>query len=46
MLGVFFVYYVYIDYKSVYLLTIYDKIEKSDEKTTELKEMIESLDLY
>ncbi len=45
MLGVFFVYYIYIDYKSVYLLTIYDKGEKSDVKTNELKEIIESLDL-
>ena len=37
--------YVYIDSKSVYLLTIYDKSEKSDIKTNELKEIIESLDL-
>jgi len=37
--------YVYIDSKSVYLLTIYDKGEKSNIKTNELKEMIESLDL-
>jgi mRNA-degrading endonuclease RelE of RelBE toxin-antitoxin system len=37
--------YVYIESKSVYLLTIYDKGEKSDIKTNELKEMIESLDL-
>jgi mRNA-degrading endonuclease RelE of RelBE toxin-antitoxin system len=37
--------YVYIESKSVYLLTIYDKGEKSDIKTNELKEIIKSLDL-
>jgi len=37
--------YVYIDSKRVYLLTIYDKGEKSDIKPQELKEMIKSLDL-
>lgn len=37
--------YVYFENEVVYLLTIYDKNEKADLKTNELKEMIESLDL-
>jgi mRNA-degrading endonuclease RelE of RelBE toxin-antitoxin system len=37
--------YVYNFKETVYLLTIYDKNEKSDLKATELKEMIENLDL-
>ncbi len=32
--------YVYIDSNTIYLLTIYDKSEKEDIKTNELKEMI------
>jgi mRNA-degrading endonuclease RelE of RelBE toxin-antitoxin system len=38
--------YIYIETKVVYLLTIYDKGEKADLKQNELKEMIESLDLF
>lgn len=37
--------YLYIKSKTVYLLTIYDKSEKSDLKANELTVMIESLDL-
>ena len=37
--------YVYIETQTAYLLTIYDKGEKSDLKPNELKEMIESLEL-
>lgn len=37
--------YLYIETETVYLLTIYDKSEKADLKSNELKEMIESLDL-
>ncbi|MCX6353026.1 MAG: type II toxin-antitoxin system RelE/ParE family toxin [Bacteroidetes bacterium] len=37
--------YLYIENKTVYLLTIYDKGEKQDLKQNELKEMIESLEL-
>lgn len=37
--------YLYTANKSVYLLTMYDKSEKSDLKPNELKEIIESLDL-
>ena len=37
--------YMYIETETVYLLTIYDKGEKSDLKPNELKEMIESLEL-
>jgi mRNA-degrading endonuclease RelE of RelBE toxin-antitoxin system len=37
--------YVYLESKTVYLLTIYDKSEKSDLKANELKEMISNLDL-
>lgn len=37
--------YVYIETKTVYLLTIYDKGEKENLKSNELKIMIESLDL-
>lgn len=37
--------YLYIATETVYLLTIYDKGEKTDLKSNELKEMIESLEL-
>ena len=37
--------YLYIDTETVYLLTIYDKNEKSDIQPNELKKMIDSLDL-
>lgn len=37
--------YLYIELKTVYLLTIYDKAEKEDLKPNELKEMIDSLQL-
>lgn len=37
--------YLYIESETVYLLTIYDKGEKEDLKPSELKEMIESLEL-
>jgi mRNA-degrading endonuclease RelE of RelBE toxin-antitoxin system len=37
--------YLYLDTETVYLLTIYDKGEKSDLKPNELKEMINSLAL-
>ena len=37
--------YLYIETETVYLLTIYDKSEKSDLKPNELKKMIDSLDL-
>lgn len=37
--------YVYVDSSTVYLLTIYDKSEKSDLKASELVEMISTLDL-
>ncbi|MDX2245339.1 MAG: type II toxin-antitoxin system RelE/ParE family toxin [Bacteroidia bacterium] len=37
--------YLYIETETVYLLTIYDKSEKTDLKPNELKEMILSLDL-
>jgi mRNA-degrading endonuclease RelE of RelBE toxin-antitoxin system len=37
--------YLYIETETVYLLAIYDKSEKSNLKTKELKEMIESLEL-
>jgi mRNA-degrading endonuclease RelE of RelBE toxin-antitoxin system len=37
--------YLYLATKTVYLLTIYDKGEKSDLKPNELKEMLESLEL-
>jgi len=37
--------YVYIETETVYLLTIYDKNEKSELKANELKEMVENLDL-
>jgi len=37
--------YLYLESETVYLLTIYDKGEKSDLKSNELKEMIESLEL-
>ena len=37
--------YLYIETKTVYLLTIYDKGEKEDLKANELKEMIHSLEL-
>ncbi|WP_194972877.1 type II toxin-antitoxin system RelE family toxin [Aquiflexum lacus] len=37
--------HLYIATETVYLLTIYDKGEKADLKTNELKEMIESLEL-
>jgi mRNA-degrading endonuclease RelE of RelBE toxin-antitoxin system len=37
--------YLYIEIETVYLLTIYDKGEKSDLKHNELTEMIESLEL-
>jgi len=37
--------YLYLEDKTVYLLTIYDKSEKSNLKPNELKEMLESLDL-
>ncbi|MCS4436430.1 type II toxin-antitoxin system RelE family toxin [Aquiflexum gelatinilyticum] len=37
--------YLYIDTETVYLLTIYDKGEKSDLKPNELKDMIDSLEL-
>lgn len=36
---------VYVESSSVYLLTIYDKSEKSDLKSSELIEIISSLDL-
>lgn len=38
--------YLYFEKETVYLLTIYDKGEKADLKPWELKEMIESLELY
>jgi mRNA-degrading endonuclease RelE of RelBE toxin-antitoxin system len=37
--------YLYLTIETVYLLTIYEKGEKSDLKPKELKEMIESLEL-
>ena len=37
--------YLYIETETVYLLTIYDKSEKTDLKPNELKELINSLDL-
>ena len=37
--------YVYIESNTIYLLTIYDKSEKEDLKTNELKEMITGLGL-
>lgn len=37
--------YLYIETKTVYLLTIYDKSEKANLKPNELKEIIESLEL-
>lgn len=37
--------YLYIETETVYLLTIYDKSEKANLKTNELKEMIDSLKL-
>ena len=37
--------YLYIETETVYLLTHYDKGEKADLTTNELKEMIESLEL-
>lgn len=37
--------YLYIFTETVYLLTIYDKSEKSDLKAHELTELVESLDL-
>lgn len=37
--------YLYIETDTIYLLTMYDKSEKSDLKPNELKEMIDSLDL-
>jgi len=37
--------YLYIETETVYLLTIYDKGEKSDLKPNELADMIESLEL-
>lgn len=37
--------YLYIDNKTIYLLTIYDKGEKENLKQNELKEMIDSLQL-
>ena len=39
------VFYVYIEAKTIYLLTIYDKSEKSDLKPNELKEMVNGLEL-
>jgi len=35
--------YVYIESNAIYLLTIYDKSEKEDLKTNELKEMVVGL---
>lgn len=37
--------YLYVDSETTYLLTIYDKIEKTGLKPNELKEIIESLTL-
>jgi mRNA-degrading endonuclease RelE of RelBE toxin-antitoxin system len=37
--------YLYIETKTVYLLTIYDKSEKADLKANELNDIIESLEL-
>ena len=37
--------YLYLESDIVYLLTMYDKSEKADIKTSELREMIGSLDL-
>jgi mRNA-degrading endonuclease RelE of RelBE toxin-antitoxin system len=37
--------YLYIETETVYLLTIYDKSEKTDLKPNELADMIESLEL-
>ena len=37
--------HLYIATETIYLLTVYDKSEKADLKPTELKEMIESLEL-
>lgn len=37
--------HLYVEEKSVYLLSIYDKSEKPDLKPNELKDMIDALDL-
>lgn len=37
--------YVYLEAETIYLLTIYDKSEKVDLRPTELKVMVDSLDL-
>ena len=37
--------YVYVESETVYLLTIYDKSEKENLKPTELKMMVENLEL-
>ncbi len=37
--------YLYLSGKTVYLLSIYDKSEKEDLRSGELKEMVQSLDL-
>ena len=37
--------YLYIEAETVYLLTIYDKGEKTDVKPSEIREMIDSLEL-
>jgi len=37
--------YLYIQTETVYLLTLYDKSEKADLKSNELKEMLENLEL-
>ena len=37
--------YLYLDSKTVYLLTIYDKSEKEDLHLSDIKEMVESLEL-
>jgi len=37
--------YLYIETETAYLLSIYDKSEKSDLKPNELKEMVDNLEL-
>lgn len=37
--------YLYIDTKSIYLLSIYDKSEKENLKSKDLKKMVENLDV-
>jgi hypothetical protein len=37
--------YLYVDTKTIYLLSIYEKSEKQDLRPTELKDLIDSLEL-